>query len=183
MPTADKHAPHLPSPRPNPVVPKKPAEKGTRTQIQTLEPWRHSASWGPSPHGPSRLPPALPEDHPRLQVGGGREVVHSPSHQSGPGVSRTDAPSATSHPDTDLDRTRRKPHPDRPRWTPGLAPREEGVGPESQLTDGLLPPAGPCHPPTHPARCQLLSSPPRALSPRPSWWNSAYRKATPNTAT
>lgn len=26
--------------------------------------------------------------------------------------------------------------------------------------------------PAHPARCQLLSSPPRALSPRPSWWNS-----------
>ena len=131
--------------------------------MQTLELWRHSASWGPSPHGPSCLPPALPEDQPRLQVGGGRKAVHSPNHQSGPGLSRTDAPSATSHPDTDLDRTRRKPHPGRPRWTLGLAPREEGVGPERQLTDGLLPPAGPCPPSLLPAPLQ----PPESSQPTP----------------
>lgn len=78
---------------------------------------------GPAPHqGPCRLP----SPSPRIQAGGpGPAFPHSPNHQSGPEVSRKDAPSPTSQSDMDLSGARR--HPPRlsgPRC-PGLAPREE----------------------------------------------------------
>lgn len=91
---------------PDPVVPK---NTGRREQ----EPRRRCRALGVTQQAEAHLPTvpaACPQPCLRTNPGprsGAVRKVHSPSHQSGPGVlARKDAPSATSHPDWSLDGAR-----------------------------------------------------------------------------
>lgn len=120
MPTHQQaHTSPAIQPPPTQWSPKTLAEKGTRTQTQILEHTSLSKLGPISPTVPAACPQPCLRTQPRPQVGAVRKVVHSPSHQSGPGSAERARHLPHHIPTQTWTGTGRKPHPQSSQVDPG----------------------------------------------------------------